>query len=162
MSLRAFSGLGWDHCISLDFMITVLNRSYHDITLLLVLFYICCSFRVVDEAGYSSALYCTLNRQYRIVTYSDAAYLSESGGSSQSKLPPHCTVYIPSALPAVDSICHCMSRCLQLLDICWNLNFFLEILEISWNLIDFPDNFCIIDRWLFSYGPVIGKLASPV
>jgi len=56
-----------------------------------------------------------------------------------------------------------ITGCLQLLDILkiyWNLKSLLEILEISWNLIVPPGNFYITDRWLFSCGPVIGKLAS--
>ena len=39
-------------------------------------------------------------------------------------------------------------------------NFSLEILEITWKLIAPPGNFCMIDLWLFSCSPVIGKLAS--
>jgi len=51
---------------------------------------------------------------------------------------------------------------LEILYIYWNLKSLLEILEISWNLTAPPGNFYTIDRWLFSCGPIIGKMASPV
>ena len=45
------------------------------IDLFLVLFSsIFCLFRVVDEAGYTSAFHCTLNTHYRIVSYRIVSY----------------------------------------------------------------------------------------
>ena len=46
------------------FMITGLDRTYHAHQFIFSFFY-----RVVDWAGYPSAFYCTLNTQYRIVSY---------------------------------------------------------------------------------------------
>jgi len=52
------------------FMIMGPNRTYHASRFIFSLFFslIFCLFRVVDSAGYTSAFYCTLNTQYRIVS----------------------------------------------------------------------------------------------
>ena len=48
-------------------MIMGLDRTYHIHQFIFSFFLYFCYFRVVDEAGYPSAFYCTLNTQYRIV-----------------------------------------------------------------------------------------------
>jgi len=50
-------------------MIMGLDRTYHAHQFIFSsFFYMFCSCRVVDEAGYPSAFYCTLNTQYRVVS----------------------------------------------------------------------------------------------
>jgi len=48
-----------------------LDRTYHAHHFIFSFtFYFFCLFHVVDQAGYSSAFYCMLNTQYRIISYS--------------------------------------------------------------------------------------------